>query len=108
MKTAFLTLLIIYTAFVSAEADGSCESQDVDVLECFAVKAPLVTELREGFVEIAFTVQPDGSVSDVRVIDSGGDKRWIDAAVKSIYRWRYRVSNHSVEKTQRFDFVFDG
>lgn len=78
--------------------------QDDDLLVCPAIAAPPVTELGEGFVELTFTVQADGAVSDVRVAESGGDKLWIDAAVNTVSQWRYRVSDHSVVKARRFDF----
>lgn len=82
--------------------------QDDDLLKCPTVAAPLVTELKEGFVVLEFTVQADGSVSDVQLLESGGDKRWIDAAVATVSQWKYRASDQSVQKTQRFTFEFEG
>jgi TonB family protein len=71
------------------------------------VTAPLVTELREGFVVLGFTVKPDGSVHDVRVLESGGDEQWIEAAIAALSQWRYRESDRSLEKTQKLTFEFE-
>lgn len=81
--------------------------QDDSLLYCPTVQAPLVTELRAGFVVLGFTVQPDGSVHDVRVIESGGDKRWIEPAKATLLLWTYRESNIPVQKTQKLTFEFE-
>lgn len=104
MKATFLISLIVLVTKVGAANELSCEMRDNDLLECPSVVAPLVTELSEGFVELEFTVQPDGSVHDVRLVESGGDKRWIDAAAATVSQWKYRASDKSVEKAQRFSF----
>jgi TonB family protein len=108
MNLTLLTSLMVFAATAGAADERSCVTQDDDLLECPAVAAPLVTELREGFVVLAFTVRPDGSVNDIQLLESGGDQRWIDAAVATVSRWKYRTSNRSVQKTQRFTFEFEG
>jgi TonB family protein len=104
---AISSLLLSGSAF-AAEDERGCAMQDDDLLECPVVAAPLVTELKEGYVVLAFTVQPDGSVSDVQLVDSGGDKRWIRAAVDAVSRWKYRATDQPSEKTRRFIFQLGG
>ena len=106
MKALLLTAVIALAASNSVADERVCKSHDDDLLECPVVELPLVTELREGFVELAYTVQPDGSVTDIRVIKFGGDKRWIDAAVSAVSQWKYRAVDQSIAKTQRFVFEF--
>jgi len=77
---------------------------DESLLNCPSVEAPLGTELREGFVVLEFAVLPDGSVDNVHVLERGGDPRWVDAAVATLSRWKFRPTEHPVQKTQRFTF----
>ncbi len=107
MKVVFLIPLTILAASVSAADKRSCELQDDDLLECPSIEAPPVTELRNAFVELVYTVQANGSVTDIRVVESGGDKRWIDAAVTAVSRWKYRISYGPVLKTRRFVFELE-
>jgi TonB family protein len=107
MKATILTSLLLFVAAVGATAERSCATQDDDLIECPVVPYPPVTELKEGYVVLTYTVQMDGSVSNVQLLESGGDKRWIDAAIATVSRWKYRASDQSAQKTQRFTFVFD-
>ena len=43
-----------------------------------------------GFVTLAFTVSPDGYVSDVVVIDADPPRIFDRAATKALLRWRFR------------------
>lgn len=80
---------------------------DESLLHCPVVEAPLVTELKEGFIVLEFTVHPDGSVDDIRVLDEGGDPRWSSAAIETLARWKFKPSDRSVRKTHRFTFEFE-
>ncbi len=44
----------------------------------------------EGWVEVEFTVGPDGRVSDARVVRSSGGGRLDDAAIAAVRRWLFR------------------
>lgn len=46
----------------------------------------------EGTTLLAFTVAPDGSVSNVSVANSSGSSRLDDAAVKCAGRWKYKAA----------------
>lgn len=43
-----------------------------------------------GFVVLAFTVNPDGHVSDVSVVDANPPRVFDRAATKALLRWRFR------------------
>lgn len=106
MKSNLILLILPFGAAVAIAQERTCEMNDADLLECPAVEAPLVTELKGGLVELSFTVQPDGSVSDLHIVDSAGDERWIDVATETVSRWKYRATGEAVSKTQRFSFEF--
>lgn len=46
----------------------------------------------EGTTTLAFTVETDGSVSNVSVANSSGSSRLDDAAVKCAGRWKYKAA----------------
>lgn len=62
--------------------------------QCIECPAPQYTRLArrsrlEGTVSVQFTVQPDGSVSDVKVLNSP-DGELSDEVVKAVSRWRLK------------------
>ena len=62
-----------------------------------------------GWVEIEFTIEPDGSVSDPRVIDAEPPRIFERNAVRAIYKWKFKpriVDGKPVARraTQRLDF----
>ena len=66
----------------------------------------------EGWVEIEFTVQPDGSVTDPRVVDAQPRRVFDRSAVRAILRWKFKpriVDGQPVSRqaTQRIDFELD-
>jgi len=56
---------------------------------------PRTAEARgiEGRVVLSITILPDGSVRDVRVVNSNPRGYFEDAAVRAVQFWRYRASN---------------
>jgi TonB family protein len=106
MKSNLILFILSFGAAASIAQERPCAMSDADLLECPAVEAPRVTELKGGLVELSFTVQPDGSVGDLQVVDSAGDERWIDAATETVSRWEYRATGEAVAKIQRFSFEF--
>jgi len=104
----FSALVLLCFAALCAADERTCSMSDESLLHCPPVEAPRVTELREGFVVLEFTVLPDGSVEDIRVLDTGGDPRWTKSATATLSKWKFRQAEHPVRKTQRFTFEFEG
>lgn len=44
---------------------------------------------KEGWVRLAFTIQHDGSVADVRVVESEPGRLFNAAATRALERWRF-------------------
>lgn len=47
---------------------------------------------QEGFVQLAFKINSNGMVSEVKVIDSNPKGAFEDEAIKAIKRWRFKAS----------------
>lgn len=58
----------------------------------------------EGSVEVGFTIMPDGSVSNVRVLNSHPSGTFDREAVNAMERWRFVPSGQAVESRRVFDF----
>lgn len=58
----------------------------------------------EGWVELAFTVDVNGHVQNVRIIDAQPRGIFEAAAVNSIVHWIYPAQKHAIEVKQRVDF----
>lgn len=63
----------------------------------------------EGWVEIEFTIEPDGSVSNPRVIASNPRRIFDRNAIRAIYKWKFKpriVDGKPVARqaTQRLEF----
>lgn len=69
------------TAPVSIGASHSCEQR---------YPAPAVRLNQQGTTTVRFTVNTDGSVSNVRVANSSGHEMLDDAAIRCASAWRYR------------------
>ena len=66
---------------------------------------PLALRRRiEGFVELSFTVQPDGSVTDISVIDSEPRTLFNREAINALERWRFAPGAAPVKGRRTFDF----
>jgi len=66
----------------------------------------------EGWVEVEFTVLPDGSVANARVVDSEPRRVFDRSALRAILRWKFKpriVDGQPVSRqaTQRIDFELD-
>ncbi|HUO82366.1 MAG TPA: energy transducer TonB [Gammaproteobacteria bacterium] len=64
----------------------------------------------EGWVELGFTIRPDGSVADVVVLAAEPRRVFEQSAVNAIRKWRFKprvVDGRAVERraTQRIEFV---
>jgi protein TonB len=58
----------------------------------------------EGQADVAFTIQPDGSVRDVRVLSSTADGMFDASALAVAQRWRFEATgrSHASSRTVRF------
>jgi protein TonB len=66
---------------------------------------PLALRRRiEGFVELSFTVQPDGRVTDISVIDSEPRTLFNREAINAMERWRFAPGPTAVKGRRTFDF----
>lgn len=61
----------------------------------------------EGWVEAAFFVEPNGRVSNIRIIDAQPRGVFEQAMIESIQNWIYASSKHTREVKQRFEFKLD-
>lgn len=88
----------------SVEAGQACPHEDG--IYCPNIEAPRVTELREGFVTVKYTVTLNGSTDRVSVVESQGDPRWIESVVKTIKTWRYQKPDKVYELEFQFKAKF--
>ncbi|MCX7557521.1 TonB family protein [Xanthomonadaceae bacterium JHOS43] len=58
----------------------------------------------EGSVEVGFTIMPDGSVSNVRVLSSRPNNTFDREAINAMERWRFTPPGRQVESRRVFDF----
>ncbi len=58
----------------------------------------------EGSVEVAFTIMPDGSVANVRVVDSRPSNTFDREVINAMERWRFTATGRQVESRRVFDF----
>ncbi len=61
----------------------------------------------EGWVEVAFFVNPNGRVSNIRIIDAQPRGVFEAAMIDSIQNWIYASSKHTREVKQRFEFKLE-
>jgi TonB family protein len=54
----------------------------------------LMRQLRRGLVQVGFTVQPDGSVSQARAVSST-NPRLVATALATVTQWRFRPLRHA-------------
>lgn len=57
----------------------------------------------EGHVELNFAVRPDGTVTDVRAVDSYPLGLWDDAVIATVEGWRYAPGELRLGETMRFE-----
>jgi protein TonB len=81
----------VHTATVP-KAAASAENRDAQVVRMVPAKYPLEAARNgeQGWVDVAFTVNPDGSVSDVHVTDAEPRRVFDRAAIDAVSRWRFK------------------
>ncbi len=62
---------------------------------------------QEGQVEIGFTINPDGGVSDVQVISSDPPRIFDRAAIAAMQDWRYEAPGSSIRTSRTFVFKME-
>jgi protein TonB len=74
------------------KAAASAENRDAQVVRMVPAKYPLEAARNgeQGWVDVAFTVNPDGSVSDVHVTDAEPRRVFDRAAIDAVSRWRFK------------------
>lgn len=66
---------------------------------------PLALRRRiEGSVDVGFTIMPDGSVTNVRVLSSRPNNTFDREAMNAMERWRFTATGRQVESHRIFDF----
>jgi TonB family protein len=104
MQASLILAVVSLLALSSHDGkESDCGEFDPDPIYCPKVQAPRITELAPGSAVVAFTVQPDGSVSSARVINSD-NAQWNTAAVEAVSHWRYKSAHRATQKSQRFQF----
>ncbi|CAN5234766.1 energy transducer TonB [soil metagenome] len=66
----------------------------------------------EGFVEVEFTIQPDGTVADVQVINAEPRRLFVRNAIRAILKWKFKPriidgQPTSRRATQKIEFKLD-
>ena len=66
-----------------------------------------------GWVEIEFTIEPDGSVSDPKILSSNPRRMFDQNAIRAIYKWKFKPRIEDGKPvarraTQRLEFNLDG
>ncbi|WP_168708839.1 energy transducer TonB [Metallibacterium scheffleri] len=74
------------------KAAASAENRDAQVVRMVPAKYPLEAARNgeQGWVDVAFTVNPDGSVSDVHVTNAEPRRVFDRAAIDAVSRWRFK------------------
>ena len=74
------------------KAAASAENRDAQVVRMVPAKYPVEAARNgeQGWVDVAFTVNPDGSVSDVHVTDAEPRRVFDRAAIDAVSRWRFK------------------
>lgn len=107
MKTiGGVLILLSVSLFVEAGNGSQCDFSDPDLIFCPKARAPDGFQLKEGFVVVEYTVQKDGSIHRVRVMDSDKFGHWRGPAVSAVSRWRYRPQLQVARKSRRLVFTF--
>jgi periplasmic protein TonB len=58
----------------------------------------------EGSVQVAFTIQTDGSVTDVRTVSAQPEGLFEQAALAAASRWQFEATSHRVSTTRTLTF----
>jgi len=76
---------------------------------CFAQyqKHHYVRSLNLAMLHFSYTVQPDGSVTNIELITSDKYGMWNESAKSALSQWKYAAIAEPVRKEESFTFVFE-
>ena len=83
-------------------ADATTMVSDKEVIDSPISKSPprypprALEGEKEGKVELSITINPDGSVGEVRVVSASPAGYFEDAAVTAVKKWRYRATGRTI------------
>lgn len=117
-----LTSLVIFLIFTSYSAYGETIAKQLTVIEKpkplkrVQPKYPQSAAIREkeGWATFNYTIEADGSVSNIQLEDNFGSKAFIKEAKKAIKKWKYKPALENGKPVQqcvnsvRMDFLMEG
>ena len=81
---------------------------DREVISRAILKAPLVTELKEGTVVVLALVGKNGKVKSTEVLSQEGDRRWGKQAVKAMEQTIFIPAHRACEFEYLYTAKFEG
>ena len=102
-----IVFAFVYFTNAYASNEKVCLHPEERIIYCPQPESPRVTELQEGKVTLQFTVEKNGSTSNIKVLKSTGDERWITSAIKALKTWKYSPLQKIETKEQVFEFLFE-
>ena len=116
---SFMIARILGLSMVTNASDDDSQDQLVGTFARPIDRKPAVYPRRaqqrgqEGWVDVSYVVQPDGTVTDPIVDDSSGIREFENAAIKAVKQWKFEpatVNGKPVEQCHtrtRLTFAFD-
>lgn len=96
-------------------AQPTGETRDAQLVRASTPQYPSIAARRrdEGWVEVEFTVMPDGSIANIRVVDSQPPRIFDRAAMDSVQRWTFNPALRDGQPVQatlrrRIEFKMGG
>jgi protein TonB len=97
----------------AAASSGGGETRGAEVLKTTPPDYPpdAVRKHQEGWVEVEFTVMPDGSVANATVISANPARVFNSAALRAVERWTFKPRTNNGQPTEekmrrRIEFKF--
>src|SRR5688500_3251995 len=102
-----LAFLLVLSADSFAAEEYDCSKIHDDLIYCPVPVATSRTELKQGFVEVEYTVNRDGTVSDTNILQADEYGMWNDTALKTIATWKYMTGDTASVRKYRFNFAIE-
>lgn len=100
---AFVTVISGFAIYPSV-ANADCGTVDEGLLECPAPEIRPTYRFVEGYVVVSYTVQGDGTVDDIEVIESKPPGLYDGPAIAALRLWKYQPSGSATRKQRTFTF----
>ncbi|XBQ16585.1 MAG: energy transducer TonB [Oceanicaulis sp.] len=93
------------TGFAAAP---SLAQEEREVVQSEAPEFPRAAQRREieGHVVVRYNVSPEGTVSDVEVVEATPAGVFERAVMRALENWRYAAAAETTNVEKRFDFAF--